>query len=348
MWTIRARRLTRSILAAAMIAFLPSESGLAETVRMVTGPPGSSVNLVMTSLATSPTGLHGPLAGIDLVVIAGGNTARQMVETARGGHDIVLATPGFLQQMMDGGGVFGRLPEAPALSRNLGLLFWFPGGAWHVAVRAGSGIDRLSDLRGRRVWPGRPRSDERDLAIAWIRAVTGLVPGDDFVVVRSEPREAQKAFLSGDIDAWVSVGIPPFREVAGLARSSPIRLLGLEPDDAASPNEAVLALNSDPGLRLETIDPGIYSRRVVNDGPVHTLGTIAGVMARMDVAEQPVYGITRSFWEIIGTQQQVAPYLRRVSLDAAFDGLAVSLHPGALRYYREIGLEIPKGFAVGR
>jgi TRAP-type uncharacterized transport system substrate-binding protein len=37
----------------------------------------------------------------------------------------------------------------------------------------------------------------------------------------------------------------------------------------------------------------------------------------------------------------VAPWLREISLEGALTDLNLPLHPGALRYYEEIGLEIP-------
>ncbi len=41
-------------------------------------------------------------------------------------------------------------------------------------------------------------------------------------------------------------------------------------------------------------------------------------------------------------QRDATPWLRHVSLENAFADLNMPLHPGALRYYEEIGLEIPE------
>ena len=264
-----------------------------------------------------------------------------MVEAANGQRDIVPTSPELLLQMILGQGVFGWLEDAPAISDNLGLVFWFPAGAWHFVVHGDSGIRQLSDLRRRRVYPGPPGSVVRQVALEWIKAVTGLVPGIDFVIQKMDPDSAKRAFRNREIDVYVTAGIPPFPEVEQIARGTRVRLLGLSPDEAETLSERAHEVSNSIGRRLEGLPENVYSSRVINTQPVYTVAATAGIVARMDFDERFVYEMTRHFWDNLERFRLEAPYMGRVAIDRAFDALSVRLHPGALRYYTEIGLDIP-------
>ncbi len=318
---------------------VPAGSGDAPApVRVITGPPGSSTDQVMAFLLS--------FAAVDsdrvrVSVSHGTNMAIHMVEAAKGQRDIVLSSPELLLQMIQGQGVFGWLEDAPALSQDLGLVFWFPAGAWHFVVHGDSDIRQLSDLRRRRVFPGPPGSVVRQVALEWIKAATGLVPGIDFVIQKADPESAKRAFRSREIDVYVTAGIPPFPEVDQIARKNHVRLLGLSPEEAAALPEWAHEVTNSIGRRLEGIPENVYSRRVANTRPVYTVAAIAGVVARMDFDERLVYEMTRHFWDNMQRFRSEARYMERVTLDRAFDALSFRLHPGALRYYAEIGLDVP-------
>ncbi|WP_235855986.1 TAXI family TRAP transporter solute-binding subunit [Mesobaculum littorinae] len=56
---------------------------------------------------------------------------------------------------------------------------------------------------------------------------------------------------------------------------------------------------------------------------------------------QDVYRITTAFWEGAEAQRGTTQWLRNVALDTAFTDFNTPLHPGALRYYEEIGMTVP-------
>lgn len=65
------------------------------------------------------------------------------------------------------------------------------------------------------------------------------------------------------------------------------------------------------------------------------------LVVRDDVPEEHVYQITKMIWENLGTLHDIHGATKDMKLEAALKGLAAPLHPGALRYYREVGLDIP-------
>jgi TRAP-type uncharacterized transport system substrate-binding protein len=60
-------------------------------------------------------------------------------------------------------------------------------------------------------------------------------------------------------------------------------------------------------------------------------------MVRNDVDEDTVYALTSALWENIERVNSASAALSLVQLETALEALSADLHPGAERYYREIG-----------
>ena len=62
---------------------------------------------------------------------------------------------------------------------------------------------------------------------------------------------------------------------------------------------------------------------------------------RADVSDDAVYKITRTIFENLAALHEIHKATREVTLKNALDGLGAPLHPGAARYFREQGIDIP-------
>ena len=62
---------------------------------------------------------------------------------------------------------------------------------------------------------------------------------------------------------------------------------------------------------------------------------------RADIPDEAVYQITRAIFENLPALREIHKATREVTLDNALIGLGAPLHPGALRYYREVGIDVP-------
>ncbi len=84
---------------------------------------------------------------------------------------------------------------------------------------------------------------------------------------------------------------------------------------------------------------------MVNTKPVTTLGALVGIGVRASMPEEVVYRVTRAFWDNVGEAHARAIRMKRaVNLDSALAVVPHGLHPGAERYYREKGLDIPPAY----
>ena len=57
--------------------------------------------------------------------------------------------------------------------------------------------------------------------------------------------------------------------------------------------------------------------------------------------EESVYLVTKAIFENLAALHEIHKATRDVTLENALFGIGAPLHPGAVRYYREIGFDIP-------
>lgn len=321
-----------------LIAALVLPAGAAERLRMATIDPGSSAYLVMTTMASA---INRAQEDLEITVDATGAATKHVVEAAEGKIDLAMSSPVVHQFMKTGTGMYRKLERAPALSEKLGLIFWFPYGAYHAVAYADSGIERLEDIRGKRVFLGPPGGGAWATSAQWVEAVTGMKPGEDFENVKASWGAAAQGFQDRQIDVYFNGGIPPYPQIEQLAATSSIRLLGLTEAEVEAATEAQLKPTRGLGRSLDAIPAGTYGAGQVNAEDVYTVGSMVGVVARMDLDDEAVYRITKIFWEALPEIRRTAPYMARVTLETALLTDNIRLHPGARRYYEEIGLAIP-------
>lgn len=98
---------------------------------------------------------------------------------------------------------------------------------------------------------------------------------------------------------------------------------------------------ADGGLGLWTryvIEAGTYPTQ---DKDINTIAAPSLLAVRADTDEEAVYQITKTIYENLAFLHVIHAALSDTRLDKALIGLPIPLHPGALRYYREVGLKIP-------
>jgi len=59
------------------------------------------------------------------------------------------------------------------------------------------------------------------------------------------------------------------------------------------------------------------------------------------VDENHVYLLTKTMYENLPFLQAIHPATKAMAIEKAMAGLPAPLHPGAARYYKEMGLDIP-------
>ena len=199
----------------------------------------------------------------------------------------------------------------------------------HIVARADAGIHSLADLRGKRVSLDEPGSGT--LVDARLVLDAAGINDADLTVMHLPATRAAVALREGDLDAFFFVGGYPAPAISQLAGQADVTLV---------PIDGVVAetLTGAGAFFLRgTVPQGTY-RGVGADVDTLTVGALW-----VTSAEQPedlIHAITRVLWND-NTMHQLEvghPIGRRIRRENALDGIAIPLHPGAERYYREAGL----------
>jgi uncharacterized protein len=198
----------------------------------------------------------------------------------------------------------------------------------HVVTLAHGGIQRIDDLRGRRVSLDGLGSATRPIARR-VLAAYGLGEAD-LDARYLEPGIALERLAAGKLDAFFALGDVPLEAVSRLSEIAEIRLLSV--------SAARLAADRDLAdvVRPASLPAGAYGGR----GAVETLATSVELLVGEGVADDLVYAVTAELWAAETRRRLHAahPLGAGIAIDGALDGLEVPLHPGAERYYRERGL----------
>jgi len=75
-----------------------------------------------------------------------------------------------------------------------------------------------------------------------------------------------------------------------------------------------------------------------NEDAVMSFDTAVGIGVRADLDEETVYKVTKTFWDNLEQVTSEAPWAEALDVKfAATKRGLMELHPGAERYYREVG-----------
>lgn len=198
----------------------------------------------------------------------------------------------------------------------------------HVVTLADSPLKSLSDLKGKRVGMGQPGGTSMLDADALMETL-GLQPDRDFQPFRVRLGNMTSMLADGNLDAAIWNGSYPLPPVRKLTAEREIRLLPI-PDEVFEKHHA-----AHPPYFRQVI-PGKMYKGV--DEPTPTFGLSNGLVILKEVPEDLVYRMTKTVFENLDKLKGVHPAFGRVSKETVLEGFGAPLHPGALRYYREIGV----------
>jgi uncharacterized protein len=292
-------------------------------------PVGIALALAISNPPGSRTCLRGGSCGVPgLVAVA--NTSEGSVanvEAVAGGvADSGLAQADVIFWAYNGEGMYARKPRLDGL-RVLANLY--PEDV-HLVVRRGAGMTQVRDLAGKRVSIDKPGSGTR-INAELILSTYG-VRLNQLRALEVDPSEAVDLFIKGDLDAFFIVAGFPAAAVSDLARLGLIDLVPISgrPADAAVRRHRFFSYNSIPAGTYEGINV-----------PVATLSIGAQWVVPASANEELVYQIVKSLWHprsrmFLDTGHAKA---RMIQLETALAGVSTPLHPGAERFYREMGMQ---------
>lgn len=334
-FTLSKRRLLAFVTLAAVSAAVPT---FAETtnVRAHTANPGTSAFTFSTTMQR----IVQRELPVKMNMTSGMASTRSSLEASRGDVDFYISAPAIGYFMENAAGPFAKTEGVKDLAKNLRGLINFPLGPYHIITFADSGIETMADLKGKRVFAGPPGGASTTIALNIIEASTGYKPGADFEVARLDWTSGSQAFQDRQVDLAVLPSELPSPSIAQFALLNKIRFIDIpvEARDKAPLTDTL----SVPGRTLVEIGPDVYGENQVNDAPVTTVGSWIGIGTQAGTDEELVYQVTKAIFENIDEFYDTADWMKFITPETALTQMNVPLHAGALRYYREIGVDVPE------
>ena len=294
---------------------------------------------VTLSIATGPTtGVYYPLGGgianilskyvpgyaANAETTAGSVANLQLMSQKK--SDIALS---MADAAWDGFKGQGRFPAAVPIRT---LMIAYPN-RMHIVTVEGTGINKIGDLKGKRVSTGAANSATEVMAQRVLEAA-GLDQEKDIRRERLDPGKSTDAIKDKKLDAYFWVG--------------------------GIPTAAVTDLGATPGTKLKLIDHAeVVDNMNKKYGPLYIRDTIPAkaypgqdqpnqvatvqnlIIARADMSDQVAYNIVKTIFEkrdeLILVHKEATNFdLKLQSNDAS----PIPFHPGAVKYFNEKGIKI--------
>jgi uncharacterized protein len=203
----------------------------------------------------------------------------------------------------------------------------------HVVTVEGTGIEKMADLKGKRVSTGSPGSATEVMAFRVIEAA-GLDKDKDMKRERLSVAESTNALKDKKIDAYFWVGGLPTAAVTDLGASPGVKIKMIDHGDVVEAmNKKYGPLYSSDAIPAKTY-PGQDK-----DNKIAVVWNILVASEKMSDAD--AYAIVKTLFDkkadLVAVHQEAAT----ISLDIQKkENTSVPFHPGALKYFAEKGAKM--------
>ncbi|HFQ4952713.1 TPA: TAXI family TRAP transporter solute-binding subunit [Vibrio vulnificus] len=200
---------------------------------------------------------------------------------------------------------------------------------FNIIARSDAGIDKLEDLKDKRVNIGNPGSgDHATMSVV----MDAMGWNNDSFKLASELKgsERSQALCDNKIDAFIYMVGHPNGSIKEATTSCDAKLVS-----ATGPQiDKIVADN--PYYAYSTVPAGMYRG---TDKDVKSFGVAATLVTTADVSDDVAYNVAKAVFENFDTFKRLHPAFATLKKeDMVSAGISIPLHPGAVKYYKEVGL----------
>jgi TRAP transporter TAXI family solute receptor len=305
------------ILAISLLFFSHESMAQKFDLKMMTGPMGGSWYPLGGAIADA---VQKEIPGVTISVSPGGGVAN--VEAVEVGKCEI----GFSNSSSGVDGVYGRPPFKQKMPNMRQLANLYPQ-YFQIVVIEGKGIKSVADLKGKSISPG-PKGHTGEFAAQQVLQIYGLSYKDMAKVHHVHYSDTVALMKDGHCEAWLLCTTIPAASIMDVASSRKIRLISL-PEDKI---KAMQKLNA--GYIKRTVPKGTYQGV---DYDVPGFGFFTHLIVSAKLPDDLVYKMTKTLVNNLPRLGDVVKDMKGVTAkDLALD-IGIPFHPGALKYYKEIG-----------
>jgi uncharacterized protein len=211
--------------------------------------------------------------------------------------------------------------------RKMRALFPMYDTPFQAVVLQRSGISALAQLEQKRVGVG-PRAGTGGTYVPVIMKILGIstqISNGSFADMGSE-------LLSGRHDAIVTLTGAPLPAIQEAGKREPITFISLSSEQRDTIRKALPEFNS------STIPAGTYPTL---DKDYVTVGLYNFSIGRADLPDELVYQLVKAIYANHARLLKAHPTAAETVAQNADKNTFLPFHPGAIRYYQEVGIKIP-------
>lgn len=301
----------------------PSTSGPQDLV-MGTGSSGGTYFALGGAMATA---MNAKLADaqISISAQASGASVENMNLINLGEMDLGIAMNNVAADAFAGTGAF----NAPVTNvSSIGVVY---NEVYQIVANAKTGAKNVEDLKGLKIAIGPAGSGTLGLSQK-IFAAAGIDPDKDIQPQSDSFGDAATKMQDGHIDAACNVLAVPAASIQEMTTSMELAYINIS-------DEILAAIQADaPYFTRKVIPAGTYNGQTED---CNTITCKAALYCRADLDEETVYQITKSFYESGDEIAAAHATGKEVQLEGCLDGITTPIHPGAARYFTEMGIDVP-------
>ena len=194
-----------------------------------------------------------------------------------------------------------------------------------IVANKEAGINTLADLKGKRISVGAPKSGTELNARAIFKAA-GLSYEDMAKVEFLPYAESVELIKNRQLDATLQSSGLGMAAIRDLAATLPINFVAIPAD--------VVAAIGNAAYQPATIPGGTYDGQ---DADVATVAVKNILVSHEGVSDETAYQMTKLMFDNLDRLGNAHSAAKDIKLDGAAKDLPIPLHPGAERFYKEVG-----------
>jgi hypothetical protein len=268
------------------------------------------------------------LPGVSAGTLMGGGVVN-VTKVGKGEAQIAFALTPYPEEGYNGRGKYKEAyKNVRLISSNIGRTVVIA-----MFVLKDSPIKTFADIKGKRIVPGDRGWGTTELVEA-VMAAAGMPPdkfkADGGTISYTSITDRSKALQDRNIDAIFIPAQAEYPDLMAVQQAVGLRAIPL-PKDAMEKTLGMMA-----GLTRGKVAKGLYGGVVGDD--LESPGFAQQLIADAGLSDELVYRVTKLWWERIKDIGEIAPTLKESNVKLAMEGATIPFHPGALRYYKEIGV----------
>jgi uncharacterized protein len=307
-----------SLSALAVTAALATAPAMAQQVTFMTGPQGG----VWVPLGGALKGMwEKAIPGLQITQTPGAGLANVR------GVDEGKAQIGMSNSSSAVDGQLGKAPYKRKTENVCQLANLYPQ-YFQVVAQKDANVNSFSDLKGKRLVT-QPKGNTGEALTATILKINGMTYDDlDKANFQAGYTDAVSMMKDGHVDVFTLGTTAPSSAVMDLANSRDIMLVPV--DDATMAEMRKM----NPAYNKLNIKAGTYPRQTAD---VPAIGYFTHVIVACDLPDDMVYVMVKTMAENIPSMAAVSKSMANLTPQVMATEMGVPLHPGAAKYYKEVG-----------